>query len=335
MDAKRVSVVIPAHHEGDVIGMTVSTVVSVMQALAMDFEVIVVDDGSRDGTFETVAQLHNQFRGVKAVRLSRQFGKEAAMLAGLAHARGDAVVTIDGDLQHPPELIPEMVAAWQAGAHIVHGVKKTRLYGGRFHRTAARIFNTVFSRVAGFDIVGSSDFKLLDARVARLLVERFPEHGRFHRGLSTWVGFNQVTIPFEVRERIGGQSRWRLSALFNYAWNTLTAYSSLPLKLVPIMGAVMLIVSLVLGVEAVLSRVLGRSVSGFATLEITILFTGSMIMIGLGIIGQYLARMYDELKQRPLYLVADQIGFEPAEKQRSTNETNAALLAGDTVNRRG
>lgn len=314
MDATLVSVIIPAHRERDVIGTTVSTVVAVMQKLAVSFEVVVVDDGSRDGTFEIVAQLHRQFPQVKAVRLSRQFGKEAAMLAGLAHARGAAVVTIDGDLQHPPELIPEMVKAWQAGAHIVHGIKKTRLYGGRFHRTAARLFNALFSRVAGFDIVGSSDFKLLDARVAELLVKCFPEHGRFHRGLSTWVGFEQVTLTFEVRERIGGQSRWRLSALFGYAWNTLTAYSSLPLKLVPIMGAVMLIVSLILGVEAVVSRVLGRSVSGFATLEITILFTGSMIMIGLGIIGQYLARMYDELKQRPLYLVAEQIGFEPEKK---------------------
>lgn len=314
MDAIQVSVVIPAHQEREVIGKTVSTIVSVISKLAMSFEVIVVDDGSWDGTFEAVAALRRQFPEVKGVRLSRQFGKEPAMLAGLAHARGAAVVTIDGDLQHPPELIPEMVKTWQAGAHIVHGVKKTRLYGGWFHRTAARIFNTVFSRAAGFDIVGSSDFKLLDARVARLLVERFPEHGRFHRGLSTWIGFDQATIPFDVRERIGGQSRWRVSALFNYAWNTLTAYSSLPLKLVPMMGAVMLIVSLLLGAEAVLSRVLGRSVSGFATLEITILFTGSMIMIGLGIIGQYLARIYDELKQRPLYLVAEQIGFEPVEK---------------------
>lgn len=314
MEVALISVVIPAHREREVIGATVSAVIAVMETLAVDFEVIVVDDGSRDGTFEAVVQLHSDFPQVKAVRLSRQFGKEAAMLAGLAHARGAAVVTIDGDLQHPPELIPEMVRAWRAGAHIVHGVKKTRLYGGRFHRTAARLFNTVFSWVAGFDIVGSSDFKLLDARVARLLVERFPEHGRFHRGLSTWVGFDQVTVPFEVRERVGGQSRWRLSALFAYAWNTLTAYSSLPLKLVPVMGALMLIVSLVLGGEAVISRLLGRSISGFATLEITILFTGSMIMIGLGIIGQYLARMYDELKQRPMYLVAEQVGFEPRKK---------------------
>lgn len=311
MEAQRISVVIPAHREREVIGATVLAVIAVLREMGADFEIIVVDDGSCDGTFEAVAQLHCQYPQVKAVRLSRQFGKEAAMLAGLAHARGAAVITIDGDLQHPPELISDMVAAWRAGAHIVHGVKKTRLYGGRLHRTAARLFNTVFSWVAGFDIVGSSDFKLLDARVARLLAEQFPEHGRFHRGLSTWVGFQQATVPFEVRERVGGQSRWRLSALFSYAWNTLTAYSSLPLKLVPMMGALMLVVSLVLGGEAIVSRVLGRSISGFATLEITILFTGSMIMIGLGIIGQYLARMYDELKQRPLYLVAEQIGFEP------------------------
>lgn len=309
-DKARISVVIPAFRERDVIAETVAAVIAVLEQIPSDYEVIVVDDGSRDGTFEAVAQLHAHSPRVKALRLSRQFGKESAMLAGLAHAGGDAVVTIDGDLQHPPEVIPQMVEAWQAGARIVHGVKKTRLYGGRFHRSAARLFNRLFSWVAGFDIVGSSDFKLLDARVARLLVERFPEHGRFHRGLSTWIGFDQATVPFAVRERVGGESRWRLSALFRYAWNTLTAYSSLPLKVVPMLGALMMLVSLVLGAEAVVSRLAGSAVSGFATLEITILFTGSMIMIGLGIIGQYLARMYDELKQRPLYLVAEELGFE-------------------------
>lgn len=302
------SIVIPAHNEHEVLGQTLTTMVQIAASLTPRFEIIVVDDGSRDATFADVVAARASDTRIRGIRLSRQFGKEAALLAGLSRARGAAVVTIDADLQHPPAMIPEMVAKWRAGAKIVHGVKRDRLYGGWFHRTAARLFNTTFSWVAGFDVVGSSDFKLLDASVVALLVQRFPEHGRFHRGLVTWVGFQQDQVIFQVQERPAGQTQWSMAALFRYAWNTLTAYSSLPLKVVPLLGGIMLVVSVALGVEALTSRIAGNAVSGFATLEITILFTGSMIMIGLGIIGQYLSRMYDELKQRPLYLVADELG---------------------------
>ncbi len=156
----------------------------------------------------------------------------------------------------------------------------------------------------------SSDFKLFDARIARLLVQGFPEQQRFHRGLSNWVGYRQESVEFEVAERPAGESHWSLFALFRYGWNTLTSYTSLPLQLVPVLGVVMLIATAVLGTEALISRINGNAISGFATLEITILFSGSVIMIGLGIIGQYLARVYDELKRRPVYVVADELGFE-------------------------
>ena len=314
MDAIELSIVIPAHNEHDVLARTLSTVAAIAEAVTPRYEIIVIDDGSRDGTFADIAAANKTNARIRGARLSRQFGKEAALLAGLSRARGAMVVTIDGDLQHPPQLIPEMVAKWRGGAKIVHAVKRNRLYGGWFHRTAARIFNATFSMAAGFDVVGSSDFKLLDAAVVKLLVERFPEHGRFHRGLATWVGFAQEHVLFDVQERPAGATRWSLAALFRYAWNTLTAYSSLPLKVVPMLGAVMLIVSVALGLEALFSRLAGDAVSGFATLEITILFTGSMMMIGLGIIGQYLSRMYDELKQRPIYLVAEDVGFDERDR---------------------
>lgn len=304
------SIVIPAHNEHAVLPHSLDVISGIAQQVTEKFEIIVVDDGSRDATYADVAAFNQRESRVKALRLSRQFGKEAALLAGLSRANGAAIVTIDSDLQHPPELIPEFFKKWQAGAKIVHGVKKDRIYGGLFHRTAARIFNQLFSWAAGFDIVGSSDYKLLDASVAKLLVQRFPEHGRFHRGLATWVGFAQESVVFAVRERPAGETRWRIADLFRYGWNTITAYSSLPLKAVPVLGAVMLAVSVALGLEALWSRLQGNALSGFATLEITILFTGSMVMIGLGIIGQYLSRMYDELKQRPIYLVSDEVGFD-------------------------
>lgn len=304
------SIIIPAHGEEDVLAHSLTVIQAVVDAIASDYELIVVDDGSADATFEIVRQAHEKDARIKGLRLSRRFGKEPALMAGIAAASGQAVITIDADLQHPPQLIPEMVAKWREGAKIVHGVKQERLMGGTTHRFIAQFFNRAFSAVAGFDMVGSSDFKLLDASVARILVQRFPEHSRFHRGLSTWMGYKQVSLPFHVGQRPAGVSRWRLLDLWRYAWNTLTAYSSLPLKLVPLMGLAMLLISVVLGLEAIFSRLAGDAVSGFATLEITILFTGSMIMIGLGIIGQYLARMYDELKHRPIFLIDEQIGID-------------------------
>lgn len=305
-----VSVVMPLLDEQEVIARTLHEVTRTLEGITQTYEIIVIDDGSGDDTFAEIEKAHQSNPRIKGLRLSRHFGKEAAMLAGLARAQGEAVVTMDGDLQHPPALIPDMIEKWRQGAQIVHGVKQTRKYGGLFHRTAAQIFNRVFSRIAGFSIVDSSDYKLLDARIVRLMVRDFPEQQRFHRGLSSWVGFQQESVEFEVAERPVGESHWPLSALIRYGWNTLTSYTSLPLQLVPLLGVVMLVASAVLGAEALISRLNGNALSGFATLEITILFSGSLIMIGLGIIGQYLALVYDELKGRPSFLVADELGFK-------------------------
>ena len=305
-----VSVVVPLFDEEVVIARTLHEVTQVLEGITQTYEIIVVDDGSGDGTFTELEKIHQSNPRVKGLRFSRNFGKEAAMLAGMTRAEGEVVVTMDGDLQHPPSLIPEMVEKWREGAQIVHGVKQTREYGGLFHRTAARLFYWLFSKIAGFKIMNSSDFKLLDAQIARLLVRDFPEQQRFLRGLSSWVGYRQESVKFEVSERALGESSWSLSALFRYGWNSLTSYTSLPLQLVPFLGAIMLVISIILGTEALVSRIRGESITGFATLEITVLFSGSMIMIGLGIVGQYLARIYDELKRRPSFLVADELGFE-------------------------
>ena len=322
------SVVIPVYEECDILPDTLKTIVAVLTSISSEFEIIVVDDGSRDASFAQITAVHDYDPRIKGIRLSRNFGKEAALLAGLKRANGRAVITIDADLQHPPDLIPKLVEQWQAGAAIVHAVKQERRSHhsvaqqfknllrserreeGRLYQWAQYAFNWAFSRAAGFDMMGSSDFKLLDAKVARLLVERFPEYGRFYRGLSTWIGFKQALVPFTVQPRSGGNSHWSVAALMRYAWHTLTAFSAVPLQIIPLLGVLMFIVTLVLGVEAVISRLSGNAVSGFATLEITILFTGSLIMIGLGIIGRYLAQIYDELKRRPVFLVAEEIGFD-------------------------
>jgi glycosyltransferase involved in cell wall biosynthesis len=304
------SIVIPAFNESEVLPRALDSIKAVAETANISFEIIVVDDGSTDGTSALIEAAHAGTPEIKGIELSRQFGKEAALYAGLKHASGRAVVTLDADLQHPPELIPEMLEHWRNGAEIVHGVKQRRDADTLLHRFMASVFNLLFYRLSGFDLRGSSDFKLLDRRVVEVLTRRLPEYGRFYRGLSAWVGFKQVSVPFDVAPRESGNSRWGGLGLIRYAIRTLTAFSSLPLMIVPALGLLMLIVALILGVEAILSKLAGHAISGFATLEITILFSASLLMIGLGVIGQYMARMFDEIKGRPVCLISRFIGLE-------------------------
>ena len=304
------SIVIPAFNEREVLPRALETLRTIAGKTNVSYEIIVVDDGSTDNTAELIDTAHATHPEVKGIVLSRQFGKEAGLYAGLKHAGGQAVITLDADLQHPPSLIPEMLEHWRKGAEIVHGVKQDRRADTFLQRVTASIYNMVFSRLSGFDLRGSSDFKLLDRRVVDVLTKNLPEYGRFYRGLSAWVGYRQVSIPFDVAPRASGESRWGGLSLIRYAIRTMTAFSSLPLMIVPVLGLVMLIISMILGIEALLSKITGHAISGFATLEITILFSGSMIMIGLGVIGQYMARMFDEIKGRPVCLISRLIGLD-------------------------
>jgi glycosyltransferase involved in cell wall biosynthesis len=304
------SIVIPAFNESSVLPRTLDTITAIVENMAVSYEIIIVDDGSTDNTSALIEAAHAKNHQIKGIVLSRQFGKEAGLYAGLKHATGEAVITLDADLQHPPALIPEMLAHWRKGAEIVHGVKRDRAADSRMQRFTAAIYSALFSRLSGFDLRGSSDFKLLDRRVVEVLTKRLPEYGRFYRGLSAWVGFRQVSVPFAVAPRNSGESRWGGLGLLRYAVHTMTAFSSLPLMILPALGVVMLIIALILGVEAIISRLAGEAISGFATLEITILFSGSLIMIGLGIIGQYMARMFDEIKGRPVCLISRLIGLD-------------------------
>ncbi len=304
------SAVLPALNEAAGITTALGRISAVLQPIDPNFEILVVDDGSADATFRLTAEAARRDPRIRGLRLSRRFGKEAALAAGLQHARGRAIITLDADLQHPPESIPEMAALWRQGAQIVHGVKRERGDQG-LRRGSARFFNRLFARAAGFDLRDSSDFKLLDRQVARLLTRQLPERTRFYRGLSRWVGFTQAQVEFDVAPRHSGETQWGTLDLARYALENLTAFSALPLRLVPLLGLVMLGVALLLGIEALISRLSGDAVSGFATLEITLLFTGSLIMIGLGIIGQYLSLIYTEIKARPLYLIAEQTEHHP------------------------
>jgi glycosyltransferase involved in cell wall biosynthesis len=303
------SVVVPAHNEAVGIVHAVEVIVSALSSCGMNLEIIVVDDGSRDETFELVRKLSATDSRIKGLRFTRNFGKEAALLAGLRAANGAAVVTIDSDLQHPPALIPKMLEAWRAGAMVVNAVKRSRDTDGMLTRLRAGLFNALLSRLGGINLQNASDFKLLDRVVVDAIARGLPERERFYRGLADWVGYRHASISFDVEERAEGQGKWTLWRLVDLATTALVSFTSAPLRIVTVLGLVTLVFGFVVAGEALVGWGQGRAVSGFTTTIITLLIVGSFIMISLGIIGEYIAKIYDEIKARPPYLVESVVGI--------------------------
>ncbi len=318
-----VSVVMPAHNEAEGIETAVRVVRGVLTEAGLRNEIIVVDDGSRDATFHRVSQVAQDLENVIGIRLSRNFGKEAAILAGLRTARGDVVVTMDSDLQHPPSLIPQMVEAWRNGAMVVNAVKRERKVDTLVARARALVYGWLSEKLGGLDLRNSSDFKLLDRQVVRVVVDLLPERRRLYRGLVQWVGFAQCDVPFQVDPRVAGQTKFSLRSLIGLAITGVISFTNTPLHIVTGLGLATLALSLGVAADAIWSWYHGTAVSGFATTIIVELLIGSFIMISLGIVGQYIAKMYDELKRRPSYLVATQVGpLLPAEAVEA-NSTGA------------
>lgn len=305
-----VSVVVPAHNEAAGIAHATEVIGGVLDACAVRWELIVVDDGSQDGTFERVRQIAQTDPRIKGVRFSRNFGKESALLAGLAHAVGDAVITIDADLQHPPSLIPQMIEHWRGGAKVVDAVKRSRDADAPLTRLRAHLFNAMLSRLGGIHIENSSDFKLLDRVVVDTVVRMLPERTRFYRGLAGWVGYQRVSLPFDVAERDAGEGKWTLWKLVELALTATISFTSAPLRIVTVLGFLTLLFGFVVGAEALIGWARGFAVSGFTTTIAALLIIGSAIMISLGIIGEYIAKIYDEIKARPAYLVEEAVGVQ-------------------------
>lgn len=304
----RVSVVIPAYREGAGITAMIMAVENALADAADDYEIIVVDDGSDDDTFERVRALAANDARIAGIRLSRRFGKEAALLAGLRLASGAAVITIDADMQHPPMLIPAMIRVWRAGAVVVNALKNRRTDESRFERFRATLFNRLVTRLSGIDMDGASDYKLLDRRAVDILVNSFPEKMRFYRGLTKWIGFPQTDLPFDCQPRRTGKSAFSTRDLRLLATTGLLSFTSAPLRVVTLLGTVTMLIGSVIAADAVRSWLRHESVSGFATTIITLLMIGSVIMISLGIIGEYIAKIYDEIKGRPAYLISRSCG---------------------------
>lgn len=292
------SVIIPAFNEEEMVGKTFHVISDILSAEDIPFEIIFVDDGSSDDTWEKLQDIP-----AKALHFSRNFGKEAAIYAGLEASSGDCAVVIDCDLQHPPQKIVQMYRLWEEGYEIVEAVKADRGKEGLSHKLAAKTFYGIISRETGIDMSRASDFKLLD-RKAVLAILNMKEKQAFFRALSSWVGFKKTQIEFDVQEREAGESKWSTKSLIKYALTNITSFSSAPMQVVTGLGVVMFIVMIVFGGISIYQKIAGIALGGFTTVILLLLFIGSIVMISLGIIGYYLSKVYEEVKARPRYIVS-------------------------------
>ena len=303
------SVILPSYNEEKMIALAAETISRILDEAAIDHELLFVDDGSRDQTWAEIQRMSEENKRVVGVHFSRNFGKEAAMFAGLEHARGDCVAILDCDLQHPPEKLVEMYRLWEQGYEVVEGIKEDRGTESAMHRFAANSFYSLISRATGMDMASSSDFKLLDRKVVDAL-NQMPERNVFFRALSFWVGFKKAEVSYRVRDRVAGESKWSTKSLIKYAINNIGSFSSAPLHIITVLGVVMLAIAVVFGVEALVQKILGNALGGFTTVILLLLIASSLIMISLGIIGFYIARIYEELKGRPRYIISRVCGRE-------------------------
>lgn len=323
------SIVIPAFNEADGLEGSVAAIRAHAEPLG-PVEYIIVDDGSTDATWHTVEKICAELSNVEGIKLSRNFGKEAAIMAGLKAANGTALISIDSDLQHPPELIPQMFAKWQKGAKVVNTVKETRGDEGPLKAWLTRCYFSLFRKLAGIDVGNASDFKLLDREVVDLLVS-LPERQRFYRGLVGWLGFEQETIKFEVAPRVAGETKWSPTTLTRLALDSIVSFSTTPMHLMTLLGASFAVLALALSARTLWLWVMGQAVPGISTVILLLIIIGSILMIGLGIIGIYIAKIYEEVKDRPTFIVQQRTSMDheirDSDKDQVSQTTSAVQSA--------
>ena len=310
--AALVSVVLPMHNERDGLDPLFARLVPVLESLGRPFEIVTVDDGSRDDTFARLKLARDRVPNLKVVSFSRNFGKEIAVTAGLAHTSGDVVIVMDSDLQHPPEAIPDLLALWATGDFDAVYARRVDLDHGNFLRNAfSKAFYSAFDFMSDVRIdrqigdFGAFDRKVIDAFLA------MPERNRFNRGLFAWAGFRATTVPVTMEERTTGTSQWGFIKLLRLAVAAITSFGTLPLKIWAVIGSFVSLSALLYGLYVVMKTLLfGADVPGFPSLMVAILFFSGVQLIGLGIIGEYLGHVFSEVKRRPLYFVREAIGFD-------------------------
>lgn len=308
-----VSLILPVFNEEQGIEQSLPIIESHLKSCTPLYEIILVDDGSSDNTWEAVQNISDQNTNIKALRFTRNFGKEGAIRAGITHASGAAVLIMDSDLQHPPALIETMYTAWKEdGYMVVEGIKSFRGKESRIHKLGALIFYHSIKALSGFNLAGSSDFKLLDRKVVNSLLA-MPERLLFFRGLCTWQSYKTKQIEFEVEARVAGISGWSILKKLQLFTRGITAFSALPLQIIGILGLLFLGISTLLFLQTLWMKYMGHALSGFSTIIILLLIIGSLIMIGISILGIYVAAIYEEIKHRPTFLISESIGFKQAD----------------------
>ncbi len=312
----RFSIVAPAYNEEEVLPEFYRRVRDVMDALGEPWELILINDGSRDNTLAVMRELHEKDPRVKIISFSRNFGHQLAITAGLDYAQGNAVVIIDADLQDPPEVIPELIEKWREGYDVVYAVRKERRGESWFKEWTAKLFYRLIYRITDVDIPkDTGDFRLMDRKVVETL-RTLRERNRFMRGLSVWVGFKQTGVYYVREPRFAGETKYPFRKMLKFALDAITSFSYVPLQLATYFGFAIAGVSMVGMVVVVILRLTtGRALLGQATTLVAVLFLGGIQLIFLGIIGEYLGRIYDEVKARPLYIVAETLGFDEEEQK--------------------
>jgi glycosyltransferase involved in cell wall biosynthesis len=302
------SVVAPMYEEEDTVDPFTERVAAALGHL--NYELILVNDGSKDGTRDAMARAAARDPRVKVVSLARNFGHQPALTAGLEHARGDAIVMLDGDLQDPPEVIPEMLEQWRKGIDVVYAVREQRLGETAFKRITAKGFYKTFRRLTGLNLaVESGDFRLMDRRALDALL-KMPERNRFLRGMTVWIGFSQIAVPFVRQERHAGVTKYPLRKMLRFSFDAITSFSSRPLQWATFLGFIFSIVAFLAIPLTVIARYANIFERGVPTTIIIVLLLGGIQLITLGIIGEYIGRIYDEVKHRPLYVVGERINVE-------------------------
>jgi len=313
MSVTVISVVVPFYNEAENVVPFFERLIPVLTALTHKWEIIAIDDGSRDETGNALQAVHRREPNVRIIRFSRNFGKEAALSAGLARVQGKHVLLIDGDLQHPPEVLYEMLRLQDRGADMVYGVRESRRTEGRIRSSCSDLFYRIFSRTSDVAIPpNASDFRLLSGRVVRAL-NALPEQTRFMKGLYAWVGFSQQAVFYQAEARRNGKSKWSLLNLLGYAWNGLVSFSVVPLRVWSVAGMCIATLALLYAIWiGVTTMAFGRDVPGYATLAVAIFFLGGLQLLSIGILGEYIARIFTETKRRPLFVIEETTGFDPA-----------------------
>lgn len=305
-----ISCIVPVFNEEAVVCAFITKLQSTLHELTNRFEIIVVDDGSRDKTIENVMQLPKDYH-VKLLGLSRNFGKEIALTAGVEHSSGDIVILLDADFQHPIEVLSDFLNRWAEGYDMVYGVRSHRESESYIKRNFARLFYWLMQKITKIDIPNNAgDFRLMDRKII-VALNQFPERTRFMKGLYAWVGYKKIGIPYEVKERAAGKSSWRFTKLTELAITGITSFSDVPLRVWGFIGFIISLISLIYAIYiATVTMIFGADLPGFPTLVVAIMFLGGIQLLSIGILGEYIARIFTEVKQRPKYLLQIKDGFD-------------------------